>query len=78
MPIDGRMSVAAVKEKCPYCKESIAPGAVRCKHCHADLGAVKKAKPGMFKGLDTFRTGFLAGIAFTLLLVLLFYLQFRG
>ncbi len=72
------MSVAVAKEKCPYCKETIAHGAVRCKHCHADLGPAKKAKVSPFKRLDTFRTGFLAGIAFTLLLVLLVYLQFRG
>ena len=25
------------KKKCPYCKEFIKGGAVRCKHCHANL-----------------------------------------
>jgi hypothetical protein len=71
------MSVAVAKEKCPYCRESIAPGAVRCKHCHADLAAVKKKKSNRLGSLDTFRTGFLSGTLFVLILVVLAYLQFR-
>lgn len=72
------MSVAVAREKCPFCKEPIAKGAVRCKHCHADLSPSRKARVSPFSRLNTFRTGFLAGIAFALLLVLLAYLQLRG
>ncbi len=27
---------------CPYCLEEIKPGAIRCKHCHADLSVLQK------------------------------------
>ncbi|MEW5794971.1 MAG: hypothetical protein AB1772_01295 [Candidatus Zixiibacteriota bacterium] len=73
------MSLAKETTKCPYCKEPIASGAVRCKHCHADLAARSEKKKSLFAGLDTFRTGFLCGIAFSLVIAVLAYFQFfRG
>ena len=24
--------------ECPYCKEEVKEGAIRCKHCHASIG----------------------------------------
>jgi hypothetical protein len=70
------MTVAKEISHCPFCREPIAVGAVRCKHCHADLGELKSKKPGPFDRLNTFRVGFLSGILFCLLMVLLVYFQF--
>jgi hypothetical protein len=69
------MSVAKTLDKCPFCREPIMPGAVRCKHCHADLKTVV-SKRSPLAGLNTFRTGFLGGIVFCLILAVLGYLQF--
>jgi chromosome segregation ATPase len=33
------MLLRRLKVRCPYCKERIRKGAVRCKHCHADTRA---------------------------------------
>jgi len=69
------MTLVKQSAKCPFCKETIAAGASRCKHCHSDL----KTAPGekkKLKQLDNFRTGFISGIVFTLTLVFLIYVQF--
>ena len=70
------MTVAKETVRCPFCREPIAAGALRCKHCHADLtgGAGRKKSP--LAALNTFRTGFLAGVLFSLILAVLIYLQF--
>ena len=70
------MSVAVETARCPYCREKIAVGATRCKHCHADLGESSKKHKNPLNKLDTFRTGFLSGILFTLVLSVLIYFQF--
>lgn len=70
------MSVAKTMTVCPYCKEPIATGATRCKHCQSDLAAVAKKKRSVFAKYNTFRFGFLTGIIFTITLGLLVYLQF--
>ena len=69
------MSVAKEMRKCPYCREPIALDALRCKHCHVDLSEGKK-RPAFVKKIDTFRTGFLAGILFTVVIYMLIYYQF--
>lgn len=71
------MPVAKQLKKCPYCTEPINASASRCKHCHADLGAPASGKPAALARLDSFRTGFLSGILFCLILAVLLYLQFR-
>lgn len=30
--------------KCPYCKESIKSGSIKCKHCHVDLSTDEAIK----------------------------------
>jgi len=70
------MTVAKMSQKCPYCKETINAGATRCKHCHADLSAGSKKKTSALANLDNFRTGFLCGILFTLILTVLGYFHF--
>ncbi|MEW5992889.1 MAG: hypothetical protein AB1744_00645 [Candidatus Zixiibacteriota bacterium] len=70
-----RMTLAKQLIRCPLCKEPIAAGASRCKHCHADLSQVTPTREKWLVKLDTFRNGFLAGVLFTLILVLLSYLH---
>lgn len=70
------MSLAKETTRCPYCKEQIAEGAVRCKHCHADLVKREEKKGSRFTKLNTFRTGFLCGIAFSIVIAVLAYFQF--
>jgi uncharacterized paraquat-inducible protein A len=67
------MSLAKSTQKCPYCKETIAAGASRCKHCHADL---KTPKRHWLTRINNFRAGFLGGILFALVLFVLGYLHF--
>lgn len=67
------MSLARNTQKCPFCKETIAAGAKRCKHCHSDLRASKKS---WFTGLNNFRSGFLGGVLFAVVLFVLGYLHF--
>ena len=71
------MSVINKIEKCPFCKEKIQTGAVRCKHCHADLSQKKKKNSYLTK-LNNFRTGFLTGILFMLVIVVLIYFQYNS
>lgn len=70
------MSIAKTVGACPYCKEPIHPQAVKCKHCQSDLAESKKKKRFFFAPYNTFRYGFLAGVMFALIMVLLAYLQF--
>jgi hypothetical protein len=72
------MSVALQTVRCPFCREPIAAGAVRCKHCQADLTGRVDKKKSSFAQLNTFRTGFLSGILFCLILAVLAYFQFFG
>ena len=71
------MSVAKEMTRCPLCKEPIIAGALRCKHCHAELGKQKSKKNPLTK-LNTFRAGFLTGVLFSLVLAILMYMQFFG
>lgn len=70
------MSVAKTMTVCPFCKEPIAAGATRCKHCQSDLAAAPKKKKSLFAKYNTFRFGFLTGILFTITLGILVYVQF--
>ena len=60
-------------KKCPKCKEAVNAAAIRCKHCHAEIGTAKKKS--LWSGQNTFRLGFLSGILFALIVVLLIYWQ---
>jgi predicted amidophosphoribosyltransferase len=71
------MPLAKQLKKCPYCAEPINASATRCKHCHADLGGTSSGKPSTLARLDSFRSGFLSGILFCLILAILLYFQFR-
>ncbi len=62
--------------KCPFCKEQILEGAIKCKHCHSELKALEKEEPGFFSRLNTFRNGFIAGVVFMLVLVILAWKHF--
>jgi len=35
------------KETCPYCKEDVKAGAVKCKHCHSKLAATSPEHEGI-------------------------------
>jgi predicted amidophosphoribosyltransferase len=70
------MSVAKQSVICPYCKEQILAGATRCKHCQAELIKVD-SKKSRFAGYNTFRTGFLVGVLFTIVVTILGYLTFK-
>ena len=72
------MPVAKAVKKCPLCAEVINAAATRCKHCHADLGSAEPKRRNPLKKYDRFKTGFLAGILFSLLLAILLYLQFQS
>lgn len=43
-------------------------GATRCKHCQTDLSASNGHKKSRLARYQTFRTGFLAGMLFSLIL----------
>ncbi len=70
------MSVAKTMGVCPFCKEPINAEAIKCKHCQSDLTEIKKPKRSYFARLNTFKHGFLIGVGFTILLVILIYFQF--
>lgn len=69
------MSLVTETTRCPYCREKIAVGAIRCKHCHTDLKEKKTAKPSPFARYNTFRYGFWSGIIFCIITGLLLYFQ---
>lgn len=69
------MTVAKLMVKCPFCREPIIAGATKCKHCQSDLSGVSSPKNSLFSKLNTFRSGFLTGILFTLALTVLMYLH---
>jgi len=69
------MAVPKLMVKCPLCKEPIAAGATKCKHCLSDLSDLSPTKNSWFSKINTFRIGFLSGVLFTLTLVLLTYLH---
>ena len=70
------MSVAKSMTTCPCCKEPIATGATKCKHCQSDLASISKKKKSFFARFDTFRLGFATGIVFTIMVGVLIYIQF--
>ena len=45
-------------KRCPYCKERVRKGAVRCKHCHSSIGANVKAGSQTDDGLRYLQNGF--------------------
>lgn len=69
------MTVMKETIRCPFCREAIAAGATRCKHCHADLTERKK-KRSLLARYNNFRFGFITGILFTLTVAILIYYQF--
>lgn len=72
------MTVAKQTITCPFCKEPIIAGATRCKHCQSDLTKADAAKnKSRFAKYNTFRIGFLVGILFTIIMVILGYVQFK-
>lgn len=69
------MSVARMTRRCPFCKEAINAEASRCKHCQAEIPK-KSTRLSFLTHLNTFRTGFLTGILFSLILGLLGYFHY--
>ncbi|RKX25422.1 MAG: hypothetical protein DRP47_09850 [Candidatus Zixiibacteriota bacterium] len=67
------MALLAQTDKCPFCKETITKGSTICKHCGSMIPPPKKST--FIKMINTFRTGFLAGILFS---ILMYYLLFRN
>lgn len=63
------------KEKCPYCKEEIAPGALVCKHCRSiiKLPSQQKKVPAW---RNKFLLGFYCGILFSAALLYFYYKLF--
>jgi hypothetical protein len=73
------MTLAKQFTTCPCCKEVIASGATRCKHCQADLTKADDSKQkSRFAAYNTFRMGFLTGVIFTIVLAILAWFQFRS
>lgn len=56
---------------CPFCRELVAKGAVRCPHCHSNLVVPrrKKKRPFLF---SQFMMGVYAATIFWLVLIILF------
>ncbi len=72
------MAVATKPMKaCPYCKEKIREEAVKCRYCYSELPGNKSRAKRLKNALNTFRTGFLTGVVFMLLIVILFYHHFN-
>ena len=69
------MSLAKQTAVCPFCKEPIIAGATRCKHCQSELNK-SDAKKSRFAKYNTFRSGFLVGVLFTIVVIVLGYLTF--
>jgi hypothetical protein len=71
------MSLAKTTSVCPFCKEVIADGATKCKHCQSDLSELKRKKKSYFSRYNTFKFGFYTGALGVLLLGLAVYVYFR-
>ena len=71
------MTLAKAQDKCPYCKEPIVSGALRCKHCHADLSDLHRKK-SVWAKYNCFRTGFLCGVLFAVVVLVLAYFHFTS
>jgi predicted amidophosphoribosyltransferase len=56
---------------CPFCREEITPGAIICKHCGSPLKYPKQMKKAPF-WRGTFMLGVYSGIAFMVLLIILY------
>jgi len=69
------VSIAKPTKKCPYCRERIAADAIRCKHCQADLTKKTEKRSSKLGSYNTFRTGFLVGVLFSIILALLLWGQ---
>lgn len=70
------MSVVKQTAVCPHCKEQIVAGATKCKHCRSELGKADSKKSRLAR-YDTFRAGFLVGVLFTIVVIILGYLTFK-
>ena len=65
------MTISKEMTRCPYCKEPINAHASVCKHCHTDLAPLDKPQKSILARYNTFRFGFLTGILFSLILMIL-------
>lgn len=61
--------------ECPFCRELVAKGAMRCPHCHADLKTPKKKKrPPIWRG--PFMLGFYMATVFWIAVIILIFWKF--
>jgi predicted nucleic acid-binding Zn ribbon protein len=67
------MKAAKEKEKCPYCREEIAPGAVICKHCRSIINAPLKKKKKTPFWYGSYMLGVYSGIIFSGILIYIFF-----
>lgn len=65
------MSFGQETSRCPKCKETILVGAIICKHCQSEIKPPKTGLQTKLNKYDKFRTGFLAGILFIMILITL-------
>lgn len=70
------MAVLETTRACPECRERIKIGATRCKYCGAEISPKKQAGRPLSKRVNNFRFGFITGVLFTAVLVVLIYYQF--
>ncbi len=64
------MSTTGTQSRCPYCMETIARGAVICKHCGTPLKLPKKRKKIPF-WRGQYMLGVYSGIVFMILMIIL-------
>jgi hypothetical protein len=57
--------------ECPFCKELVSRGAIRCPHCHANLKIPKKVKKTPF-WMSSFMVGFYTATLLWLFLIILY------
>lgn len=60
--------------ECPFCRELVTKGALRCPHCHADLRIPKKRRKRPFV-VGPFMLGVYAATIFWLVFILVFLLK---